>query len=50
MTYGSAGQVAGGGLAATGFALGGVVIGALTLLLVGVVCIQLARRSPATRP
>ncbi|MEY2397347.1 MAG: hypothetical protein QOJ00_521 [Actinomycetota bacterium] len=50
MTYGSAGQLAGTGLAATGFALGGWLVGAVTLLLLGIACMQLARRSPALRP
>ena len=50
MTYGSGGTIAGTGLAATGFALGGWLVGAITLLLLGVVCMQLVRRSPAVRP
>jgi hypothetical protein len=41
---------AGGGLAATGFATGWLLLTAITLLFIGGVLIQFARRSPALRP
>ena len=52
MPYGARGAVvgSGGALAATGFAVTGWVIGAITLILVGVALLQLMRRSPAVRP
>ncbi len=51
MPYGSAGAVAGtGALAATGFALGGWLVGAVTILLLGIALVQLVRPSPADRP
>ena len=39
-----------GTLGTIGFAFGGWFVFAVTLLLLGVCCIQLARRSPAVRP
>ena len=50
MNYGSASSVSSTALAATGFALAGWLVGAITLLLLGFVCLQLARRSPSLRP
>ena len=50
MPYGTGSTLASGTLAATGFALAGWLVGAVTLLLLGIACMQLARRSPALRP
>lgn len=52
MPYGARGAVvgSGGALAATGFALTSWVIGAITMVLLGIAILQLVRRSPAVRP
>lgn len=49
--YGSNGAVVGGtGLAATGMAITGWVIGAITLVLLGIAILQLVRPAPSYRP
>ena len=51
MPYGPKGAAAGTGiLAATGFSVAGWVLGAITLVLVGLALLQLARPGPSTRP
>lgn len=52
MPYGAKGAVVGssGALAATGFALTGWVIGAITMILLGIALLQLFRPAPADRP
>lgn len=52
MPYGAKGAVAGssGALAATGFALAGWVVGAVTLVLLGIAVLQLVRPAAADRP
>lgn len=53
MNYGSttsSANLAGGALAATGFAVAGWLVGAVTLVLLGFAFIQLSRRSPKLRP
>ena len=50
MTYGSPSTLAGGTLVATGFAFAGWLVGAITLLLVGIALLQIARRSSPLRP
>lgn len=51
MPYGARGAVGGtAALAATGFGVAGWVIGAITLLLLGIAIVQLVRPSPALRP
>lgn len=51
MPYGTNGAVGGTGvLAATGFAMAGWMVGAITLMLVGMALVMLVRRSPAVRP
>ena len=50
MPYGSKGAIGVSGLAYTGFAVAGWLVGAITLILMGVALLMLARRSPATRP
>lgn len=51
MPYGARGAIGGTGvLAATGFALASWVVGAITLILVGIALVMLMRRSPSVRP
>ncbi|MEY2468931.1 MAG: hypothetical protein QOF21_1629 [Actinomycetota bacterium] len=51
MNYGSsAANIGAPALAATGFAFAGWLVGAVTLVLLGFVLMQLARRSPSLRP
>jgi hypothetical protein len=51
MPYGAKGALGGtGALAATGFGVASWVVGAITLLMLGIALLQLCRRSPAVRP
>ena len=50
MTYGSPSNALTPALAATGFALAGWFIAAVTILLVGFALMQMARRNPSLRP
>jgi hypothetical protein len=51
MPYGPKAAVGGTGLlAATGFAVAGWVVGAITLILLGIALLQLARPAPSQRP
>lgn len=51
MPYGAKGAVGGtGALAATGFAMAGWVIWAVTLIFLGMALVQLVRPRPALRP
>lgn len=51
MPYGAKGAVGGtAALAATGFGVAGWLIGAITMLLLGIAIVQLVRPAPALRP
>lgn len=50
MPYGAKGAVGSGALAATGFSMGGWLVGAITLIFLGMALLQLVRRGPALRP
>jgi hypothetical protein len=52
MPYGAKGAVVGssGALATTGFAIAGWVVGAITLILLGIAVLQLVRPAAAHRP
>jgi hypothetical protein len=51
MPYGAKGAVGGtAALAATGFGMAGWLIGAVTLIFLGIALIQLVRPAPALRP
>lgn len=51
MPYGTKGAIGGSSvLATTGFALAGWMVGAITLVLLGVALVMLVRPGPAVRP
>ncbi len=52
MPYGAKGALAGssGALATAGFAMAGWVVGAVTMILLGIAVLQLVRRAGADRP
>ena len=50
MPYSPKAAMSGTALAFTGFALAGWVVGAVTLLFIGIALLQLAKRSPVARP
>jgi amino acid transporter len=50
MPYGSKTAMGGTALAFTGFSAAGWIVGAITMIFLGIALVQLARRSPAMRP